>query len=139
MADLFGAAPAAAQRKAPSLHDETEIYRAVEALGAHLLRMIAGMRNDIKRILGDALLFEAAEMAELVRRANIARGADKLPVLDELLGRLEKIQYLLRVANSAQFLPHSAYANSIPITQSIGRQANGLKNRFHAPAPSPAT
>jgi hypothetical protein len=138
MADLFNAT-AQPEKKAPSLHSDTEIYRAVDELGAQLLRVIAEMRNDIKRILGDALLYEATSMAELVRRANIARGDAKLPFLEEILSRLEKVQYLLRAANAAKFLPHRAYANSIPITQSIGRQANGLKNKFNAPASSPAT
>ena len=138
MADLF-TAQAQPEKKAPSLHFDTEIYRAVEELGVHLLRVIAHMRRDIKYLLGEALLYEAGCMAELVRQANIARGADKLPFLEEILSRLEKVQYLLRAANAAEFLPHRAYANSIPITQSIGRQANGLKNKFHAPAPSPAT
>ncbi len=138
MADLFHA-PAQAKKYAPSLHSDTDIYRAVDELGVHLLRVIADMRNDIKRLLGEALLYEAGCMAALVREANIARGTDKLPVLDELLSRLEKVQFMLRTANAAEFLPNRAYANSIPITQSIGRQANGLKNKFHAPAPSPAT
>src|SRR5574341_2414389 len=117
MADLFNAA-AQPEKKAPSLHSDTEIYKAVDELGAHLLRVIAHMRRDIKNILGEALLYEAACMAELVRQANIARGPAKVPFIDELLGRLEKVQFMLRTANAAEFLKHRAYANSIPITQS---------------------
>lgn len=137
-ADLF-AAPAQAGRKTPSLHSDTEIYLAVDKLGAYLLRAIANLQKGMKSILGEALLYEATEMAELVRRANIARGPDKLPFLDEVLGRLEKVQYMLRNANAAELLPHKTYGASIEITESIGRQANGLKNKFHAPAPSPVT
>jgi len=125
--------PAGAPGKPPSLHSDTEIYRAVEQLGVHLLRTIAHMRNDIKRILGEALLYEAGCMAETVRRPA------KVPYIDELLSRLAKLEYMLSVANESGFLAHKAYANSIPITQSIGRQANGLKNKFDVPAPSPAT
>ncbi len=137
MADLFQEARAGG--KAPSLHSDTEIYRAVNKLGAYLMRRISNLERGMKAILGVALLFEAAEMAELVRQANIARGADKLPLLDDLLGRLERVRYLLRNANEAEILPHRAYAESIPLTDSISKQAYGLKKEFRAPAPSPAT
>lgn len=139
MPDLFAEAPAQAGRKPPSLHSSTDIYLAVDRLGAYLMGAISNMQKGMKGILGEALLFEAAEMAELVRQANIARGADKVPHLDELLGRLERVQYMLRTANAGGILPHRTYGASIEITESIGRQTTGLKKRFHAPAPSPAT
>ncbi len=144
MADLFDppaqpdSAPEPARRK-PRLHSDTEIYRAVELLGEHLLRTIAHMRRDVKTILGEALLYEATAMADLVRQANMARDAAKVPFLDELASRLARVQYLLRIANGSQFLSHSAYARSIPLTESIGRQTHGLKIKFHAPASSPVT
>lgn len=145
MADLFSNEQRAARprpqarQNAPRLHTDTEIYEAVESLGAHLLRSIAGMRRDVKNVLGPELLFEVSCMADSVRAANRTAGPAKVPHLEDLSVRLARLQYLLRVANRAGYLPNSAYANSIPITESIGRQASGLKNHFHAPAPSPAT
>lgn len=145
MADLFANEERAARPRpqarenALRLHTDTEIYESVEQLGAHILRSIADMRRDVKGVLAPELLFEVAQMADCVRGAIRAAGEAKLPHLEELLARLARLDYLLRVANRAGYLSHSAYANSIPITQSIGRQANGLRKHFHAPAPSPAT
>jgi len=144
MPDLFDApaqpesAPAVPAGK-PPLHSDTAIYRAVEELGVHLLTTIAHMRRDVKNLVGEALLYEATCMAECVRRANIARAQAKVPHLEELASRNSKVQYLLRVANASQFLSHRAYARSIPITESIGRQTHGLKTHFHVPASSPVT
>lgn len=138
MADFF-APPAPAGKRPPGLHSETELYLAVDRLGAYLFRAIQHIPKGMKAIVGEALIYEATEMAELVRRANIARGAEKLPFLDEVLARLEKLQYMLRNANAAELLAHKTYAASIEITTSIGRQTSGLKNKFNAPAPSPAT
>jgi len=140
MPDLFASAPAPsqAQRKAPSLHSDTDLGLVVQQLGAWVWTSLPHIQRGMKSVLGDFLLYEAAEIDGLVRLANRARGADKLPIFDELLVRLERVKFTLKTANAGGVLPHKTYANSIPLTDSIGKQTHGLRNHF-APVPSPVT
>lgn len=139
MADLFAQASQQGGKKPPQLHSDTEIYVAVCSLGAFLYHRIPHIQSGMKTLLGETLLYEAGEMADLVRLTNIAHGADKLPLLDQMLSRLEKVKFHLRNSNEAGILPHSAYAESMGITDSIGKQAYGLKKRFYVPATTPVT
>jgi hypothetical protein len=135
MADLFEA-PAKPAQARQKLHDETEIYRAVAELAKYIARITSNFRRDIKPTYGVMLADESARMAVLVREANIARDAAKLPYLDEILRQLEYIKFVLKVLDDLgqDWLPHKTYADSLPLTTSIGKQAHGLRNHF-APAP----
>src|SRR5690349_16399911 len=136
MADLFETSPAKPASTRPRLHDETDIYRSVAELSKFIARTTSNLRRDLKPTYGVLLVDETVRMAVLVREANIARGADKLPLLEEILRQIEYVQFILKTLSELghDWLPHSAYAASIPLTASIGRQAHGLKAHF-APAP----
>lgn len=139
MTDLFATAAAPSKgAPRPILHSDTDLGLAVQKLGAWIWSAVPHVQRGMKSLLGDFLLYEAAELDGLVRLANRARGADKLPIFDEALVRLERVKYQLRAANAGGILPHKTYANSIEITDSIGKQLHALRNHF-APAPSPAT
>jgi hypothetical protein len=138
MSDLFAQQDSVAAASPPRrrLHDETDIYRAVAELSKYIARATASFRRDIKPTYGVLLVEEAARMAVLVREANIAREAAKLPYLEEILRQVELIQFVLKTLDELgqDWLPHKTYAASIPLTASIGRQAHALKAHF-APAP----
>lgn len=138
MTDLFAQQESSAAAAAPRrrLHDETDIYRAVAELSKYIARVTSNFRRDIKPTYGVLLVEETARMAVLVREANIARDAAKLPYLEEILRQIELIQFTLRTLDDLgqAWLTHKAYAESIPLTAAIGRQASGLKAHF-APAP----
>lgn len=139
MTDLFAqpdstaAAQPAARRR---LHEETDIYRAVAELSKYIARATSHFNRNIKPTYGVLLVEETARMAVLVREAAIARDAAKLPYLDEILRQCELIQFTLKTLDELgqAWLPHKTYAESIPLTASIGRQAHGMKAHF-APAP----
>ena len=119
-----------------ALHHETEIYRAVIDLQRLALRAAVNMRRDVKPILGSRLVDESLWMAVLVRRANIARDGDKIPHLNDLLEQLEIAQVTLRLGRDLAYIPNNVFAESLPITASIGKQATAWKNTY-VPAPSP--
>jgi hypothetical protein len=118
------------------LHSDTDLYRAVTDLARFVAGAVASLRRDVKPTLGRMLLDECVWMAVVVRRANIARDAAKLPLLEELLEQLEIVQFTLRIARDCAFLSNNAFATSLPLTASVGRQATALKNHYVS-APSP--
>lgn len=113
-----------------TLHSETEIYAAAADLAGHILRVCKELRRDVKPLLGGMLWDEAVWMAVLIRRANIARDAAKVPILVEILEHIEIVQFALQVANRQRFLPHAAYSRALEFIGSLARQAQGLKNHF---------
>jgi len=134
MADLFNAP--AKPAPARNLHTDTAIYRAVAELSKFVTRAAADMRRDVKPLLGKMLIDETVWMAVVVRRANIARDAAKLPHLEELLEQVEIVQVALHIARDCGYLHHSTFGNSIPLTTSVAKQAMALLKTY-APAPAP--
>lgn len=116
------------------LHSDTDIYRAVVELAKFVARAVQDMRRDMKPTLGKMLLEECVWMGVVVRRINIAAGQAKLPLLEELLEQLEIVQFVLRLARDCRYVPVSTFADSVPLTASVGKQATALRNHF-APAP----
>jgi hypothetical protein len=113
-----------------TLHSETEIYAAAADLAGQILRACKELRRDVKPLLGGMLWDEAVWLAVLIRRANIAVDAAKVPILAELLEHLEIMQFALQVANRQRFIPHAAYSRVFEFIGSVARQAQGLKNHF---------
>jgi hypothetical protein len=137
MNDLFKggdapAKPAPDAKNRPRLHDETDIYAAVVELNRYIARATSDFRRDIKPTYGANLTHEAARLAPLVRVANIAVGAAKLPYLDEILNIVEYIKFDLQILRDLgqAWLPNKTYEASIPLTTSIGKQAYKLRATF---------
>lgn len=116
------------------LHSQTEIYAAVVELAKRVTLAVKDLRRDMKPTLGRTLIDEAIFMGVMVRRINIARDEAKLPLLDELLEQLEIVQFALRLARDCKFISNAVFAELVPCTALVGKQAQGLKNHF-APAP----
>ncbi len=116
------------------MHFDTPIYRTVEQLGDVVLAAGAQMPRGVKPLLGGRLFDETVVMAMLVRKAAIARDAAKLPFYNELLDEIEATQFMLRRAHACRYISDGVYAATIPLTESVGKQATALRNKF-APAP----
>jgi len=116
------------------LHSDTDIYRAVTELAKFVARAVEQMRRDVKPTIGRMLIDECVWMSVVVRRANIAREEAKLAHLEELLEQLEIVQFVLRLCHELKYIARAAFADSLPLTASVGRQATALRNAF-APAP----
>jgi hypothetical protein len=135
-ADLFdqkeGAAKAAppARARPPSLHSDTDIYRAAAELTKVVTVAAVNMRREAKPLLGRLLIDESIWMGVLVLRTNKAIAAAKLPHLEELLEQTEIVQMTLRVARETKFLTTTAYEQSMPLTVAVAKQATALRNHF---------
>lgn len=116
------------------LHSDTEIYAAVVALAKYVAEAVREMRRDVKPTLGKMLVEECVWMGVVVRRINIARDQAKVPLLEELLEQIEIVQFVLRLSRDCRYIAVSTFADSVPLTASIGKQATALRNHF-APAP----
>ena len=118
-------------------HDETDLYRTISEFVKFVARRSVDLPRGVKQLLGERLVDEALNMLVTMRHANIARDAAKIPLLEELLDRLEISQAILRVLRELGHLPNPAFAEGLPLIASIGKQAIALRNHF-APHPSPA-
>ena len=112
------------------MHFDTDIYQTVERLGDALLAAGANMPRNVKPLLGGRLFDETVMMALLIRNAAIARGHAKVPYYDELLQEIEATQFMLKRAFANRYLSPSAYSATLPLTESVARQANGLRSKF---------
>jgi len=119
------------------LHSDTDLYRAVIDFQKFVAGAVVNLRRDVKKVYGERLVDESLWMAVIVRQANIARDEAKLPYFEQLLDQLEIAQVILRVLRDLGWLHNNRFAESIPITASIGKQTIAMRNHF-APAPSPA-
>jgi hypothetical protein len=69
-------------------------------------------------------------IADLIRTANVARGAEKSEPLANLVGLLQQMELLLRAARDKRFISTGQYAAAIKLTGEIGRQASAWRNKF---------
>lgn len=120
-----------------SLHSDTDLYRAIAEFQKFVARRCVHLPRGVKGLFGERLVDESLNMMVNMRHANIARGADKVPVLEEILDRLEIAQAILRTLRELGHLPNTAFAEGLPLVASIGKQATALRKNF-APDPSPA-
>jgi len=114
-------------------HTNTPIYKDAYRLATLMATVLPKMPRDFKVLYAVDLKQHTLGMLGDVRQANMARDEAKLPHLDKLLDRLEKVNVLLRIAHDLDHLKKPHFAQAVPLTGSIGRQAGGLKKRY-APA-----
>ena len=120
-----------------AMHSDTDLYRAIAEFQKFVARRAPHLPRDVKRLYGERLVDESLNMLVTMRHANIAREAAKIPLLEELLDRLEICQAILRTLRELGHLPNTAFSEGLPLVASIGKQAVALRNHF-APDPSPA-
>lgn len=116
-----------------AMHDTLPIYKAAKQLLKLVLVLPKDMRKDLKHLIGGELLRESLKIMNLIRSTNKARDRAKGPYLEELLERLQYVEDLVTGCNEVAFISHKQYAEIVPVTQSLGKQASGLKNKY-APA-----
>lgn len=123
-----------------SLAKDLEIYKAADSLLAFALRLQANIPRAYRVAVGQKVSNECVEILLSVARANVARGPAREHYIETLLEQLEAIIALLRAShNSAlRVISTKAWAESIELTDSIGKQAHGwlksARNFSAAPA-----
>lgn len=123
-----------------ALSKDLEIYKAADALLAFALRVQTQVPRAYRVAVGQKVCNECVEILLSVARANAARGPSREQHIATLLEQLEGITALLRAShNSAlRVISTKAWAESIELTDSIGKQAQGwlksARNLSAAPA-----
>lgn len=108
-----------------SLAKDLEIYRAADALLKLALKVQAQVPRAYRVAVGMRISNEAADILVLVARANAARGESRAMQLRSLLERVEAARVLLRAAYELKIIARGIWAESIELTDSVGKQANG--------------
>lgn len=118
------------------LHTDTEIHKTAYDLLQVVVVAARNMPKDVKLLTGGKIRDELLEVFEHIYQANVARDAGKLPHIEGVRSRIQKVELLLRLARDMRFISTGVYARAIALTQSIGRQASGWRKAFapHAPA-----
>jgi len=115
-----------------ALHHRLPIYKVAYDLLSMAADITRNIPRDLKAGLGRKVNDECVELLVLIARANSAR--DKSPHLDEIIERVQVVEFLLRVFKDKQFINVPKHAAAIQLTDSIGKQANGWKKNATAPA-----
>ncbi len=121
-----------------SLAQDLEIYKAADQLLALSLSLQTIVPRAYRVAVGLKISNECAEILLTVGRANVARGPSRELHIESLLERLEAARAILRASHNLKLISHKVWADSIQLTDSIGKQAHGwlksARNFSAAPA-----
>lgn len=114
-----------------ALHTELPIHKAAYDLLDVVVELVKNMPRDFKQSLGGELRDECLAVLLAIYRANVA--SDKVPHLNALIERLQMVILMLRLARDKQMISTKGFARTVPLTQSIGKQATGWRNKYLPP------
>lgn len=121
-----------------TLAQNLDIYKAADQLLALSLKVQAQVPRAYRLAVGQRISNECAEILLTVARANAARGQRRLEQIAKLLEHLEAATVLLRAGHNLKIVSRAIWAESIELTDSVGKQANGwlkaTRNTSAAPA-----
>ena len=121
-----------------SLAKDLEIYKAADQLLALSLRLQVQVPRAYRQAVGMRISNECADILLTVARANAARGQSREQHIYTLLERLEAATALLRASHGLRLISTKVWAESIELTDSVGKQAGGwlksARNFSAAPA-----
>lgn len=99
------------------------IYRVTYDLLQVATRITKDMPRDFKQSLGGKIRDECVELTVLIYRANCSR--DKRPHLETLQEHLQVVTLLLRLSKDMRLISTGQFAQTIELTDQIGRQSSG--------------
>lgn len=100
------------------------IYKTTYELLSAVVRLTANFPKAHKHSLGEQIRKEVVEMVVFVFKANSARVNRATHVL-ALLERLQVVQLLLRLAKDLHIVSIKQFAETVSLSDSLGRQAQG--------------
>ena len=108
------------------------IYRVTYELLQVVTRITKDMPRDYKQSLGGKIREECVELVVLIYRANCSR--DKRPHLESLQERLQVAVLLLRLSKDMRLISTGQFAQTIELTDQVGRQSSGWLKSASSPA-----
>ncbi len=117
-------------------HKDLPIY--AHAYGLLRLSLIgkANMRRDFKQSLGTRIHDECIEILSLIADANAANPVDRPIFIQEMLRRVGKVEFLLRVCADERLIANEVWADAIALLRSVGAQGGGWLNYSRKKAPA---
>lgn len=112
------------------LHSQLPIYKVAYDLLGVVTDATRNMPRDYKATIGAQIRSECVELTVLIFRANTSR--DKTSHLERSLERLQVVELLLRLARDKRLISTGQYAQTIRLTDSLGKQANGWRKSYAA-------
>lgn len=108
-----------------ALHTNLPIYK--HAYGLLRLSLVGKrhMPRDFKNSLGSRIHDECIEVLTLIADANQLPDALKPPVIQDMLRRVGKIEFLLRVCSDERLISTRVWADSMALLQALGSQGGG--------------
>ena len=108
-----------------ALHTTLPIYK--HAYGLLRLSLVGKrhMPRDFKNSLGSRIHDECIEVLSLIAEANQLPDVQKPQVLQAMLRRIGKIEFLLRVCNDERLISTRVWADSMALLQTLGSQGGG--------------
>lgn len=119
-----------------AIHTELPIYK--HAYGMLRLSLV-GLRNmprDFKHSLGTRIHNECIEVLVLIAEANQLPDADRAPVIQAMLRRVGKIEFMLRVCFDEHLISPKIWADAIALLQTLGSQGGGWLRYSRRKAPA---
>jgi hypothetical protein len=107
------------------------IYRVTYELLQVVTRITKDMPRDYKQSLGNKVREECVELVVLIYRANCSR--DKRHHLEALQERLQVVILLLRLSKDMKLISTGQFAQTIELTDQIGRQSSGWLKSASSP------
>jgi hypothetical protein len=115
-----------------ALSSTLPIYRVTYELLQVATRITRDMPRDYKQSLGNKVRDECVELVVLIYRANCSR--DKRHHLEELQEHLQVVTLLLRLSKDMQLISTKQFAQTVELTDQIGRQSSGWLKSASSPA-----
>ena len=122
-----------------SLAQDIQIYKAASDLLTLALQVQAQVPRAYRVAVGQRISNECADIVLTVARANVARGDSREHEIGKLLEHLEATTLLLRISHNLRLISSKVWAQSVELTDSVGKQAHGwLKSTARNLSAAPA-
>jgi hypothetical protein len=119
-----------------ALHTQLDIYQHAYALLRLSLVGKKNMRKDFKNSLGTRIHDECIAILMAIARANATPEAERAPHIQDMLTRVDTVQFLLRVCNDERLIGSAVWADAIALLQIIGAKGGGWLRHTRRKAPA---
>lgn len=110
------------------MHYDTDIYEAAYQLFDVVETLVANMKRQYSRRIGDRLLDDLAEIMVLIVDVNTeASSKRRVMYLRRIIRRESRMALLLRFVKDKNLCAPVHHADAIALLKSVGKQASGWK------------
>lgn len=119
-----------------ALHTQLPIHKTGSELLGLAARIHAQLPRGYKRTVGDKIVSHCSEMLDLMALANATRQAQRAEHIQQMLAHSRAAQVWLRIGFDLRAISQQAWAQSVQLLDSVGKQANGWLSKTREKAPA---